>query len=116
LLSRQVDGFIIAPPEGFEKQLLSLQQEAVPFVLIDRYFKDLSVDSISIDNFTTTFKAVEHLITSGFRDIGFINYKTKLIHLKERTRGYKEALKAAGLKFQSQYLEEIDEIQLEKGI
>lgn len=116
LLSRQVDGFIIAPPEGFEKELLNLQEEDVPFVLIDRYFKDLVVNYVAVDNFETSFKAVKHLIDHGFKRIGFINYHTKLIHLKERTRGYREALRAAGLPFVRNNLKEIVESHLEEEI
>jgi LacI family transcriptional regulator len=116
LLSRQVDGFIIAPPEGFEKQLLSLREEDVPFVLIDRYFKDMEVNSVTVDNFTTSFNAVKHLTDNGFRRIGFINYKTRLIHLNERTRGYHEALRAAGLPQQRGDLRLIEETRLETEI
>src|SRR5699024_2704816 len=50
-LSRQVDGFIIAPPQGLEKQLKRLKKEDIPFVLIDRYFEDLDVNYIAIDDF-----------------------------------------------------------------
>lgn len=95
LLSRQVDGFIIAPPEGLERQLATLQQQDVPFVLIDRYFPSMEVDYITIDNFDISYKAVTHLIDNGFRNIGIVNYKTKLAHLKERTKGYKKALQDA---------------------
>lgn len=116
LLSRQVDGFIIAPPAGLEKQLIRLQQQDVPFVLIDRYFQDLDVSYITIDNFQASFNAVRLLIENGFKNIGFINYKTKLIHLKERTRGYKEALTQAGIPFVRQNLKEINEDNLKEEI
>ena len=116
LLSRQVDGFIIAPPEGFEKQLRWLRQEDVPFVLMDRYFEQLEACSVSINNYAASFNAVNHLIENGYRNIGFINYKTRLIHLQERTRGYREALQAAGLPVVACNLKEIEESKLKVEI
>lgn len=116
LMSRQVDGFIIAPPEGLEKQLMRLQAEDVPFVLIDRYFKALNVNYVAVDNFRASYNAVKHLIDNGFTRIGFINYQTRLIHLEERTRGYKEALRRAGLPVSRRNLKIISEANLEEEI
>jgi LacI family transcriptional regulator len=59
---------------------------------------------------------VKHLTDNGFRRIGFINYKTRLIHLNERTRGYHEALRAAGLPQQRGDLRLIEETRLETEI
>lgn len=116
LLSRQVDGFIIAPPEGLEKQLLQLKRQDVPFVLIDRYFPGLDVSYIAIDNFNTSFNAVKHLMDNGFKNIGIINYKSKLFHLKERTKGYEKALRQGGLTVAKKNVKEIDENNLKKEI
>lgn len=93
LLSRQVDGFIIAPAENSEKQLLSLKKQGIPFVLIDRYFPDLEVDRITLNNYKAAYDAVAHLISNGYRKIGMVNFKTGLFHLQERVRGYQDALK-----------------------
>lgn len=112
LLSRQVDGFIIAPPVGLEKQLRRLQEEGVPFILIDRYFKDFNFPYITIDNYETSFNATKHLLNNGFRNIGFINYQTSLTHLLERTQGYLDALVDSA----SQKLIEIDESNLKTAI
>ncbi|WP_316813251.1 LacI family DNA-binding transcriptional regulator [Pedobacter heparinus] len=92
LLSRQVDGFIIAPAENSEKQLLLLKKQGVPFVLIDRYFPELDVDRVILNNYKAAYDAVTHLISNGYRRIGMINFNTGLFHLQERVRGYKEAL------------------------
>lgn len=113
LLSRQVDGFIIAAPEGLEKQLVKLQLLNVPFVLIDRYFPGLDANYISIDNFNTSFKAIKHLMDNGFKNIGMLNYKTKLFHLEERTRGYKKAIRQGGVQVLKNNLKEIDEQNLQ---
>ncbi|SIN71266.1 LacI family DNA-binding transcriptional regulator [Chitinophaga niabensis] len=92
LLNRQVDGLILIPTEGSEQQIRNLQNQNVPFVLIDRYFPDIPASHISINNYESAYNAVTHLIKMGRRQIGMIAYKTALHHISERKRGYTEAL------------------------
>ena len=96
LLNRQVDGLIIAPPAGAESQIEQLQKQDIPFVLIDRYFPNLETNSVILDNYVATFDAVKHLQTSGFRNIGLLNYQSPLLHLRERKRGYLDAIGKPG--------------------
>lgn len=92
LLNRQVDGLILIPTEGSEQQIKNLQNQNVPFVLIDRYFPDIPASHISINNYESAYNAVTHLIKMGRQQIGMIAYKTALHHISERKRGYTEAL------------------------
>lgn len=92
LVSRQVDGFIIAPSEGSEEQIKYLQENKIPFVLIDRYFPDIKADFVAIDNYKAAYDAVAHLIRMGHKRIGVLAYKTSLFHMQERRRGYQDAL------------------------
>jgi len=106
LLNRQVDGLIIIPSQGSVRQIRDLIKRKKPFVLFDRYFQDVNCNYIILDNFKATYTATRHLIAKGHRKIGLVAYKTSLIHMKERIRGYREALKEAGLEH-SKYLAEI---------
>lgn len=92
LLNRQVDGLIIAPPAGTESQLLDLQRQGVPFVLVDRYFPALKTNYVALDNFQAMYMGVQQLIDSGYQRIGLVTFKTPLFHIHERTRGYQSAL------------------------
>lgn len=91
-LSRQVDGFIIAPAEGSEDQLLELKERGIPFVLIDRCFPGLEVDQVTLNNFQAAYDAVSHLISNGYQRVGIVHLKTGLFHLQERVRGYEAAM------------------------
>ena len=51
MLTRQVDGFIIAAPEGSKKIIEKLQEMKIPLVLIDRYFSEIETNFVIIDNF-----------------------------------------------------------------
>lgn len=112
-LSRQVDGLIIAPPGGFEEELDKLKEEDIPFVLIDRYFPGKEYNSIRVDDYDSAYGAVKHLIDNGYKRVGIINYQTTMFHLNERTRGYKDALKDAGLKAHPDFVKIIEEKNLE---
>lgn len=109
LLNRQVDGFIIAAPDGFEDYLISLKEKQVPFVLIDRYYPNQAFNYIATNNFQASYQAVKHLIDSGFKNIGMLNYKIKLFHMNERMRGYKEAIRDSGLKMKKTNIVKLNE-------
>ncbi|WP_276483385.1 LacI family DNA-binding transcriptional regulator [Paraflavitalea pollutisoli] len=108
LLDRQVDGLILSPPAFCEDQVIRLQQQQVPFVLVDRYFPDLKTNYVALDNYGAAFKAVEHLIESGCKRIGMLTYDTELFHLQERKRGYVAALKQHKLPATKSLLKEVN--------
>ncbi len=97
LTTRQVDGFIIVPTEGCRETMVELKKRKIPFVLVDRYFEDLSTNYVIIDNFRASLDATNHLLGSGHRKIGIISYQSELVHYQNRVRGYKEALLRSGI-------------------
>lgn len=96
-LKRQVDGFIIAPAEGTSEQIKTLFQKKIPLVLIDRYFPEISTNYVVLDNYHATYNATSHLIKKGFKRIAIVAYKLSLIHMKDRIRGYVEAMESHNL-------------------
>lgn len=97
LINRQVDGFIIAPAEGTAYQINNILEKKIPLVLVDRFFPELNTNYIVIDNYQSTYDATSYLIKKGFKKIAFVAYKSSLIHMKERKRGYVEAMQASNL-------------------
>lgn len=93
LTERQVDGFIIAPAENSQNQIESILKSNIPLVLIDRYFKELETNYVVTNNYDASYNAVSHLIKAGHKNIGMIAYKTDLVHMLDRRRGYMDALK-----------------------
>lgn len=92
LLSRQVDGFIIAPVMNTEAQIQQLVASEVPVVLVDRYFPDVKTSNILIDNYQASYEATRHLLSTGRTAPAIITYRTDLMHLQERLRGFEQAL------------------------
>jgi DNA-binding LacI/PurR family transcriptional regulator len=100
ILDRGASGLIVYAVDGpLEVPMLrQLFDRGFPLVLIDRYFPDLAVDSVTIDNLGGSFLAVQHLIEQGCRRIGYMgtdNLRTSSI--VERLAGYRWALDASSL-------------------
>ncbi|MFT3936320.1 MAG: substrate-binding domain-containing protein [Chitinophagaceae bacterium] len=108
LVNRQADGLILSPPEHAEEQIADLQKQAIPFVLIDRYFPETEANYIVLDNFKAAYEATQHLVETGRKKIGMINYASSLFHLAERTRGYVAALTKNKLPVVSAYLQQVN--------
>ena len=107
LQDRQVDGIIIAPAAGTEAQIKLLQKRGVPLVLVDRYFPLLKVNYVTINNFDAAFNGVSHLVQAGCKRIGIIAFKTELLHLQDRKRGYLQALKKGGIPVSKSLIKEV---------
>lgn len=97
LRSQQVDGYIIVPTEFGEASVQNLTANKTPLVLIDRYFPDIEVNYVSVNNYYASKKITQRLISSGCKSIVMVIYKNRLIHMQERKRGYIDALKEASL-------------------
>ena len=98
LFNRQVDGFIIVPAENTLNQMRNLIKKKFPVVFLDRYFPEINASYIVLDNYQATYEATHHLYEKGYRRIALIAYKSSLIHMKERIRGYTEAMDILNLK------------------
>ncbi|MGB6152250.1 MAG: LacI family DNA-binding transcriptional regulator [Pricia sp.] len=114
--NRQVDGFILAPSRDSNKQILFLQERGIPFVLIDRFFPEIETNYVAIDNYEASYKATERLVNTGNSKIGMIAYDTPLFHMKERIRGYEEALENNAIEPNKKWLKEIDVSNIQREI
>lgn len=97
LFQRQVDGYLITPTAGMEKNISQLIQQKKPVVLIDRYFPGLNVPHVVLNNYAGAVNGMEHFIKKGYKNIAFITVDLQLIQMYERERAYVEILKKHGL-------------------
>ena len=98
LINKGVDGLIIVPCENSEKSIASLVDNNVPIVLFDRYFPEINVSYVALNNYNATYTATKYLLDSGYNAPCIVAYDINLIHMKERIRGYKKAMEDAGKK------------------
>ncbi|WEA02816.1 LacI family DNA-binding transcriptional regulator [Mucilaginibacter sp. SJ] len=99
MLSQQlVDGYIITPMKGLEKDIQNLVDNEKPVVLIDGYFPGTSIPHVLVDNYASAYNAVDCFVRSGYKNIGMVTADLGLIQLNDRSLGYKAALKDNNLK------------------
>lgn len=99
MLSQQlVDGYIITPMKGLEKDIQNLVDNEKPVVLIDGYFPGTNIPHVLVDNYASAYNAVDCFVRSGYKNIGMVTADLGLIQLNDRSLGYKAALKDNNLK------------------
>lgn len=91
---KQVDGMIISTTQPSESDIRETIISGIPYVLVDRYLDDLENPFVGTDNFLGAYRLTEHLIENGYRKIVILSHQpTHLSSLKDRKRGYIQALK-----------------------
>lgn len=104
LVNRGVDGLIVVPCENSEQYIASLIKSNIPVVLFDRYFPHLNISYVALNNYMAAYTATKHLLLSGYDHPCIVAYDINLIHMKERIRGYKQAMEEVGKKKQTTVL------------
>jgi LacI family transcriptional regulator len=95
LLSRSVDGIIIAPVSARAVSFMNINK--VPYVLVDRKFDEFETDYIGCDHYNGMLEAVNYLIENGHRNIAIINGPGHLYSFAQRSKAYQDAMTKAGL-------------------
>jgi LacI family transcriptional regulator len=103
LLNARVDGIIVSIAKGTDNidHFLKIKEKGIPLILFDRAYDELEVSTVIIDDYIGAYKAVEHLIKQGYKRIAHLTSLKKLSIYRERLRGYREALEANGIKYNS---------------
>ncbi len=94
----QVDGYLITPAKGMEKEIEYIARHNKPLVLIDSYFPNDNISHVLADNYRGTMMGMEHLFDRGYRNILFVTVKLPMIQMEERRRAFKDALQARHIK------------------
>lgn len=93
LIEKSVDGVIIMPATAEGSHYKEISKRQIPVVLVDRFVKDFSTDTVLVENVESTAKAVEYLFDKGFTRIGLIAGDTLMTSSQERLAGYMKAHK-----------------------
>ena len=98
LTQHRVDGFVIAPADSESEALRSLLLRLpVPIVALDRPVAGALVPSVVANNFDGAQHATRHLIKHGYKRIVCLTGEINLYTIRERVRGYCDAIESAGL-------------------
>ncbi len=89
LLSKSIDGLILASSLESGKELEFLKKRNFPFVLIDRIFDGFNVDSVSVSNIEGARKGIKHLKSLNKKKIACITISPVYISsVSNRIKGY----------------------------
>lgn len=93
-IAKQVDGLILAVPDGGQIYLSQVQQVNIPFVVLDREFEGIDPKLIvNIDNYRASEEVMKHLFDNGYSNIAAVALQSNLQHLKARERGFSDAFR-----------------------
>lgn len=90
MLYKQVDGFIITPASGMRDEVLKLMKNKKPVVLLDRYFPDIKIPGVLVNNRTGVYNGVDLLVANEYRNIAFIINSLEHSHMTERLNAFVE--------------------------
>jgi LacI family transcriptional regulator len=102
---RYVDGLILSPLRITPAHLRALRAASVPVVIIGSLPDEEPTDTVRADSRSGVGLAVQHLVASGRRKIGFINGDPTTVPGTARQEGYRSALKAAALAYDDTLVE-----------
>jgi DNA-binding LacI/PurR family transcriptional regulator len=98
MLAEHVAGVILTPTREMNNPCRKLVEAGVPVVAVDRRVKDLSVDTVILDNAGGARDLITHVIDLGHRRIGAIFASSQITTGRERYQGYKSALAKNGIR------------------
>jgi len=106
MFDNRVDGLLVslAYDTGDFDHFDKFTKRGIPVIFFDRVYDDESTVRIVIDNYKNAYDITTHLIQQGCRRIMHITGNLKRNVYSERYRGYRKALKDAGIAFQKELL------------
>jgi LacI family transcriptional regulator len=101
MLGGRADGILISVSSETTDpaSIQELQEKGVPVVFFDRVCESVDTAKIVTDDLQSAYKATDHLIRQGCRQIAFLAISEGLSISHQRIEGYKQALADHGIKF-----------------
>ena len=96
LRSSYMDGLIIAPTGQNQRLLRDMRADGLPVVQVVR-FQDKTLNSVVLNFYDCGYNGTRYLTDRGCRSVGLINGSTDLAPYRDRYRGYRRAMREAGL-------------------
>lgn len=108
LLARRVDALIVATTQSDSASFRRIEEQGVPYVLIDRRVGGLEANFVGVDDQLVGMMATEHLIQCGCRRVACF-CGSMLSPSMGRLEGYRRALQKHGLATRPEYVRTLDD-------
>lgn len=102
LESDRLNGFFLAG-EFSDNYIKTLMEFKIPIVSIDFYRPLLNIDSITFDNFYSSYLSTLYLIENGHKKIGFVGDPKYTTSVADRYYGYLKALNQNLLEYKDEW-------------
>ncbi len=99
LREKGVDGVLITSVQSGVAPLQDLEQDGIPFVLLNRYVPEMETDCVLNDNFQGAYDVTSVLCRLGHKRIAHLTGSEKISSVRDRTAGYRKALEDHGAVF-----------------
>ena len=107
LRNQQVDGIILLPSGKKHKELEDFTALGKRAVLVDRIIEGLCISAIVTDNEHISYEVISFAISQGHRNIAIMT-NASVYTGRERLKGYRRAMKDAGLDVPESYVKDTD--------
>ncbi|MFT4281639.1 LacI family DNA-binding transcriptional regulator [Microbacterium sp.] len=97
LLSQRIAALLLIPVGDDQSYLEGERQLGTPVITIDRPARNLAADAVVLDNRGTVREATERLLSRGHRRIAYACNPVSVYTQSERLKGYREAMRTAGV-------------------
>ena len=102
VIDRGIDGLIVYPRAGYENVELyrQLQRDGFPFVMVDRYYPQVSTDHVVFGDEDAAFALTSRLLARGHKRIAVLtHHEVETTSVRDRLWGYRRALDQHGLAY-----------------
>ncbi len=121
LYGREASAIIALAMNPAPTIIKKFNEERIPVVLIENFLEN--AHTVNVDNYKGGFMATEYLIKKGRKNIallcGGIKERTRYGYsyaAVERKRGFEDALKKYGFKYNSKYIKFVEHYLIEEGM
>lgn len=106
LYANRVDGLILSIGMGTQSydHLKLFSDRNIPLVFFDRIVDEIPAHKIVIDDFGGAYRATQHLIEQGRKQVAHIGGPLNLQIYAKREAGYRQAINDAGLQINDNYI------------
>ncbi|NUQ33191.1 MAG: LacI family DNA-binding transcriptional regulator [Dermatophilaceae bacterium] len=112
--SHVIDGVIFSPL-ALSADEISRRADSLPMVLLGERPVPTGFDHVAVDSVSASRAATEHLVAQGRRRIAAIGREAVKGTASERLRGYRQALRAAGLHYDKDLVVEVPHFERADG-
>ncbi|RAV28557.1 LacI family DNA-binding transcriptional regulator [Sinomicrobium soli] len=117
LLEKRVDGILMSLANETNRfgHLHKVVKNQVPLVLFDKITRQVNCSKVIIDDEKAAYKAVNHMIKTGCRNIGILSGPEFPSNYNSRLRGYIRALEEHGMAYDDSRVFSCGHLSIEEG-